>query len=82
MGSYCSDPDISYHDGLYYLINRTTIRKARTGDVDIDYDTKVHLTIGSICDGGFNIQNRYVYLKKMMCLLACDIIKGAISTLV
>ena len=63
MGSYCSDPDISYHDGLYYLINRTTIRKARTGDVDIDYDTKVHLTIGSICDGGFNIQKQICLFK-------------------
>ena len=64
MGSYCSDPDISYHDGLYYLINRTTIRKARTGDVDIDYDTKVHLTIGSICDGGFNIQKQICLFKE------------------
>ena len=46
LGSYCSDPDISYKDGLFYILNRTSFRKGKTGISEKDYETHSFLIIG------------------------------------
>lgn len=43
LGSYCSDPDVYVEGDTVYVLNRTTIRKARTGSPKLDYETCIHL---------------------------------------
>jgi hypothetical protein len=43
LGSYCSDPDIFFENDMFYILNRTSFRKSRTGVPAKDYETKVHI---------------------------------------
>ncbi len=43
LGSYCSDPDLYIEEDNFYILNRTSFRKGRTGIPTSDYETTVHL---------------------------------------
>lgn len=64
LGSYCSDPNLTYDDDVFYLLNRTTFRKARTGNVDVDYETYVHLIAGNIKSKRFVIDKQKILFSE------------------
>lgn len=46
LGSFCSDPDLFVKDDIFYILNRTSFRKAWSGSLIERYDTNSHLIIG------------------------------------
>lgn len=62
LGSYCSDPDLYIENDMFYILNRSSVRKSNTGDAYKDYETKVYLIEGKPSDGIFIISNtHYLY---------------------
>ena len=51
LGAYCSDPDLYIDKDTFYILNRTSYRKSKTGVPYKDYETSVWLIKGKpLCD--------------------------------
>lgn len=57
LGSYCSDPDLYIDNNLFYVLNRTSVRKQNYGTPKERYETKVHLIEGLFNGFSIDIKN-------------------------